>query len=189
MISIAVTREDFFPGEAAAIERMLSTGIIDRVHIRKPGADARAVDALVRAVDRRYYSRLSLHSCHELASRYGCGVHLNAANPYVPKGFKGVVSRSCHTVEELALPSDYSFLSPIFDSISKAGYSAAFPLDKLKGIVDSHIIALGGVRPENLVLLHEIDFGGAAFLGYIWTGDIEQNILEIEKYKKLCCNS
>lgn len=189
MICIAISPEDFHSGEAAAIEGMLDCGVIDRVHIRKPGADAEAVEALVGAINRRYHSRLSLHSHHALAARYGAGVHLNVANPRVPDGFTGIVSRSCHSIEELALPADYSFLSPVFDSISKKGYVGAFAPEKLKGIIGSNCVALGGVIPRYLPLLQEAGFGGAAFLGYIWNGDIRRNIMEIEKYKQLCCNS
>lgn len=188
MICIAVTREDFHPGEAAAIGRILADGVIDRVHIRKPGADSIAVEALIRAIDSRFHSRLSLHSHHGLATRYGAGVHLNVSNPYVPAGFEGIVSRSCHSLEELALPADYCFLSPIFDSISKTGYCAAFSPEALAGRVDRHVMALGGVRPEYMPKLYDIGFGGVAFLGYLWNGDISENIKEIEKYKKLCCN-
>lgn len=189
MICIAITSENFCPGEAVAIERMLAGGVIDRVHIRKPGADEGAVEALISAIDEGYHGRLSLHSHHHLAARYGTGVHLNAANPDVPDGFTGIVSRSCHSTEELALPSDYSFLSPIFDSISKSGYHGAFSLDALAAHVDRRVVALGGVRPEYLPILHETGFGGAAFLGYIWHGDISRNLEEIEKYKSLCFNS
>ena len=68
---------------------------------------------------------------------------------------------------------DYCFLSPIFDSLSKKGYSAAFPAETLRragseGIIDRHVYALGGITPERLPQLQEWGFGGAAMLGYLW---------------------
>lgn len=69
---------------------------------------------------------------------------------------------------------DYVTLSPIFDSISKSGYSKKFEVteiaDRIRG---KRVIALGGVRPELFLTLRENDFFGAALLGYIWNGDFE----------------
>lgn len=59
-------------------------------------------------------------------------------------------STSFHSFDEVAgntAPLDYAFLSPIFDSISKADYKAAFELESLKRVLPSSscpIIALGG---------------------------------------------
>lgn len=182
MRCIAVTRPDFSAGEAADITAMLRSGVIWRVHIRKPGAPADAVRRLVEAVPPQLRGRLSLHDAHALAAEYGTGIHLNARNPSVPAGFTGVVSRSCHSLEEAAAPADYRFLSPIFDSLSKQGYRSAFDPDALRGKVDDTFVALGGVTPDRLPLLADIGFGGAAFLGYIWSGNLTDNLEIIAKY-------
>lgn len=65
---------------------------------------------------------------------------------------------------------DYLFLSPIFDSISKAGYRSAFSHEQLQraadeGVIDRKVIALGGVTPERIPYLHSLGFGGVAMLG------------------------
>ena len=127
------------------------------------------------AVPERCYSRISLHDCHDMALRYGLGgVHLNGRNPVPPSGFAGLVSRSCHSFEELgryAGKCDYMFLSPVFDSISKRGYSSHFSLEDIKsnsGIVNDRVFALGGVSADNIGLLPDAGFGGAAVLGYLW---------------------
>ncbi len=106
------------------------------------------------------------------------GVHLNSRNPQAPAGFAGTVSRSCHSLEESRGAADYVFISPVFDSISKAGYTAAFSLDELRGKVDSRCIALGGVEPCRLSQVADAGFGGAALLGYIWR---DFSISELDK--------
>ena len=77
-----------------------------------------------------------MHDRHELAARFGVGgVHLNSRNPSVPDGFGGLVSRSCHSIAELSQYSsvcDYMFLSPVFDSISKSGYTSRFSLEEIR---------------------------------------------------------
>lgn len=86
------------------------------------------------------------------------------------------VSRSCHSIAEVQKYKDscnYLFLSPIYDSISKEGYGAAFSRTDLKraadeGIIDKKVYALGGVSAEHLPELQELGFGGAAVLGALW---------------------
>lgn len=176
MKRIIITRPDFFDGEANAIEAMLDNGA-DRVHIRKPGASAEAIEALVRSIRFDLRIRLSLHDHTELAMPLGVGgVHLNSRNPEVPAGFWGIVSRSCHSIEELARPHDgiaYSFLSPVFDSISKKGYTHGFDIAELaeaasRGIIGPDVYALGGVHPGNFRRVNSLGFGGAALLGAAW---------------------
>ena len=80
----------------------------------------------------------------------------------------GLVSRSCHSLDELTAEANYLFLSPIFDSISKPGYRAAFSAEELRGKVDGRVFALGGVTFEQLPYIQELGFGGAAMLGAAW---------------------
>ena len=68
---------------------------------------------------------------------------------------------------------NYMFLSPIFDSISKEGYGAAFTPEMLNDaaankIIDNKVIALGGIDASHIQALKDWHFGGAAFLGDIW---------------------
>lgn len=72
---------------------------------------------------------------------------------------------------------DYIFLSPVFDSISKSGYSSAFTHEQLaeaalRGIIDHRVFALGGVTPDKYSFLQRYHFGGAAMLGAIWNKTI-----------------
>lgn len=192
---IAITREEFFPAEAAAVERMLDGGFA-RIHLRKPAAAETELRRLIERIPVGCYDRLSLHDHHALAVEYGIGgIHLNSRNPEPPAGFGGVVSRSCHRICELKLhpAEEYLFLSPIYDSISKSGYKAAFTREELlkaaqEGVIDRRIVALGGVRPERLHELAAIGFGGAALLGFAW-GDGTLSSIERNLKTLLCCNS
>ena len=68
---------------------------------------------------------------------------------------------------------DYMSLSPIFDSISKSGYRAAFTRDELieahrQGIINERVLALGGVTFDRIDEVLEMGFGGAMILGDAW---------------------
>ena len=146
------------------------------MHLRKPGATAtdcaRLLDELP-ADDRR---RIVIHDFFELVEPYGLrGIHLNARRNTAPDGYKGHISRSCHSLEEAKLNKavcDYVFLSPIFDSVSKQGYTSTFTDETLKqasseGIIDRKVVALGGVTPDKISYLRRLGFGGAAMLGCV----------------------
>lgn len=173
---IVITQPSFVSDEGMFINALFESGV-DRVHIRKPGADREEHRQLIEQIDRCWHSRLSLHDCHELAVEYGCGVHLNGRNPNPPQNDGNLtLSASCHSldeVEERKQTCDYVFLSPIFDSISKQGYGSAFIRESIRkatqsGIVDRRVMALGGVSLGNLNIVREMGFGGAALLGDVW---------------------
>ena len=172
---IAVTTPNFWQGEAQAITELLAARGFSRVHIRKPGARSDEVERLLREIPADLRPRLSLHDCHHLAlQELAGGVHLNGRNPEPPDGFTGILSRSCHSLEEVrryADTVDYLFLSPVYDSISKTGYRAAFTIGELaaSGLLGEKVMALGGVTPERLAELHHAGFGGAAMLGAAWS--------------------
>lgn len=167
---IAITTPDFREGEADAICRLLDCGW-ERVHIRKPGASKEEIAGLIREIPSGYYPHISLHDYFELADDFGLGgVHLNGRNPIPPTGWKGLVSRSCHSIEEIEEYSglDYLTLSPIFDSISKPGYKSRFTPESLKNAVLGNVFALGGVTFSRLAGLEAAGFAGAAMLAEAW---------------------
>lgn len=178
MKRIAITLPDFIPCEAQAIVRALMSGY-DRVHLRKPGSSRRDMERLIVEIPADLRPRISLHDHLGLAVEYGLGgVHLNGRCHESPEGFRGIISRSCHSLDEVALYKDhceYVFLSPVFDSISKPGLLSGFTAEELcrardEGIVDGRVYALGGVTPENMDALEAMGFGGGAMLGCVWGG-------------------
>lgn len=170
---IAITLPEFFRDEPEAVCRLLDAGWA-RVHIRKPGATTSEVAELIKAIPAYYRSQLSLHDHFELAGPMGVGgLHLNRRNPVLPPRWSGVVSRSCHTVDEVesGSASDYVMLSPVFDSISKPGYKSRFSPSSLsrQGLSLEHLCALGGVTAARLPQLVRAGFGWAAMLSQAWT--------------------
>jgi thiamine-phosphate pyrophosphorylase len=91
------------------------------------------------------------------------------------------LSTSVHSIEDFnALPNcfEYTFLSPVFPSISKAGYVSG---KNLLGEVqkrtnfDVKLVALGGITNENKQLATDSGFDGVAMLGAIWSGNNDEN--------------
>ena len=173
---IAITTPNFIECESSVIPHLLQLGV-DLVHIRKPSATSEQLALLLNSLPTWCYDQLVVHDCLELANKYNLkGVHLNRRNHTVPDNFKGSVSMSCHSLEEVEIKkdmADYVFLSPIFNSISKNGYNSAFSKEELHnamklGTIDKKVIALGGVSLANIETVKDLGFGGAALLGDIW---------------------
>ena len=176
MECIVITSPGFLQGEADFIDRLFGHGL-DRLHLRKPGADIGECRRLLDGISREWLPRIVVHDNFGLCREYGLGgVHLNGRNPMAPPNHEGSVSRSCHSLEEISRykgECDYLTLSPIFNSISKQGYMAAFEPGQLaaardSGLIDSRVIALGGVTLENIPRVKELGFGGVAILGDVW---------------------
>lgn len=190
---IVITTPSFFPDEASLIDLLFAEGM-PRLHLRKPDCKRGELEALLDRISPAYYKRIVLHDWFDLAEeRKLGGIHLNRRNPEVPPLYKGRISRSCHSLEEVIEYKpvcDYVFLSPIFQSISKEGYGNGFSLDGLreaKGIIDEKVIALGGICPQTIMKLKDIPFGGVAVLGALWGNDPSLLVTDqlIKQFKRL----
>lgn len=190
---IVITSPGFLQGEADFIDRLFGNGL-DRLHLRKPGADIGECRRLLDGISREWLPRIVVHDNFGLCREYGLGgVHLNGRNPMAPPNHEGSVSRSCHSLEEISRykgECDYLTLSPIFNSISKQGYMAAFGPGQLaaardSGLIDRRVIALGGVTLENIPRVKELGFGGVAILGDVWQrmadGSVDEYLASLRK--------
>lgn len=173
---MVVTSEQDLLDETAAWEALREAGLT-HLHLRKPHWNEARMAACLESLSPALRACVRLHDHHVLAARYRLGgIHLNARHPSPPQGYSGNVSRSCHTLEEVECHKgacEYVFLSPIFASISKRGYEAAFTPGTLRaaaesGLIDARVVAMGGVTPDRLPLLQALGFGGAAVLGALW---------------------
>ena len=165
---IAITKPDFYDGEAAFIKRLFESGF-DIVHLRKPYCRdvarcvhnndvARRVHSndvarrvhidcicnLLNELSSEERSKIVVHDYPELYYEFSLkGIHINKNIVKYPEGYQGFKTRSCHSLEEVKLYKDdfdYVFLSPIFDSISKQGYKSAFTEDELRRASEEGII-------------------------------------------------
>lgn len=172
-LRIFITPEEIRQDEPERVSRLLQSGKWDIAHLRHPDATLRDMRNLIEAIPQKLHSRLRLHGHFCLAAEFNLGgLHLNHRCPSTPAFYSGPTSRSCHSIEEVigSTDCDYVTLSPIFDSISKQGYHAAFSpeeLQRLNDIDTPRVIALGGITPDRLTALDRYNFSGYAVKGAI----------------------
>ncbi|MDO4164442.1 MAG: thiamine phosphate synthase [Bacteroides sp.] len=173
---IVVTAPTFFVEEDKIITTLFEEGL-DILHLRKPETPAMYSERLLTLIPEKYHKRIVTHEHFYLQEEFNLmGIHLNARNPKEPHDYEGHVSCTCHSVEEVKGRKhfyDYVFMSPIFNCITKAGVTSGFTPEELRQagkekIIDSKVMALGGITPDNILQVKDFGFGGAVIMGDLW---------------------
>jgi len=179
---IILSAEDDIAGEIKTTNQLLSLGL-NTFHLRKPLWNIEQTQRFIEAIPAEFHGCLVIHSHFQLADRYKLkGIHLNEFNRKLIAQFNSekILSASFHSLKDIAedsFPYRYIFLSPVFNSISKPGYTANFDLNclpeelsslRLKKHLQPNVIALGGINAENINIAKAAGFSGAALLGGIW---------------------
>lgn len=159
-------------------------------HVRKPYFGRSELKQFLLAINQNYRDRLVLHSHHELAEELNIQrIHFTESKrkvtlllpikpPFVrykTKGFR--LSTSVHSIEDFnALENsfEYAFLSPVYPSISKEGYSSKIDLTKAikkRNNYSTQLVALGGVESKNINKTLKNGFDKVALLGSIWNSN------------------
>ena len=132
---ILITTPEYFVEENQILNALFEEGL-DTLHLRKPGTEAVYAERLLTLIPEKYHKKIVIHDHFYLCNEYKLkGIHLNSRNPIAPDNYSGHISASCHTLEEVQEDKktcDYVFLSPIFDSISKEGYSSNFTPEAIR---------------------------------------------------------
>lgn len=180
---ILITTPTYFVEEDQILTALFEEGL-DILHLRKPQTSPVYAERLLTLIPEKYHKRIVVHDNFYLKEEYNLkGIHLNSRNPEIPENYSGHVSASCHSFEEIQAKKkkmDYVFLSPVFDSISKEGYNAAFTPEEIReaahrGIIDKKVIALGGIDEETILRAKDFGFGGVALMGGLW-GKFDPNL-------------
>ncbi|SDY59273.1 thiamine phosphate synthase [Hymenobacter psychrophilus] len=171
--------------ETELVGEMLAAGLA-RFHVRKPAWEPAAIADYLARLPARYLPRVVVHGQPALVREFRLGgLHLTAAaraacrrRPLLLPG--QTLSTSFHHLAELRAHRrcyDYVFLSPVFDSLSKTDYPAAFSLEALTKALtplrnragySPQVMALGGVDEHRLAAVRQAGFAGAAVLGAVW---------------------
>lgn len=182
---IVITSPVFFDGEVDCLEGLLAAGLI-KLHIRKPGAAAAAMENLLNRLSDKWRAQLVLHGEPDMADRFDIPqVHCFAQEWALRRRDHspiGKVSTSFHSWKEVeggGAGLEYAFLSPLFDSISKPGYGAnPGLLERPPGSYACKVIGLGGINKDTILQVIDHGWDGVALLGWIW----EEPDAAVERY-------
>lgn len=194
---IVVTAPTFFVEEDKIITALFEEGL-DILHLRKPETPAMYSERLLTLIPAKYHKRIITHEHFYLQEEFSLmGIHLNPRNPKEPHDYSGHISCTCHSLDEVQNKKhfyDYLFLSPIYNCITKSGVTSGFTAEELRQagkskVIDSRVMALGGITPDNILEIKDYGFGGAVVMGDLWNkfnACTDRDYLEvIRHFKKL----
>lgn len=188
---IVITKEEWVKNEAEIINQMFHEGL-DLLHFRKPFFKEDEMRELLDSVDQSFHSQLVLHNHYHLAKEYAISrLHFREVDRlhelYKPLVDKSIISTSVHDINDynaLQCEWEYSFISPVFPSISKKGYGVGTKvLEEIKNRNNPEVqlIALGGIDENTIQRVFDFQVDGVALLGAVW--DREEPLTSFEKIK------
>ena len=191
---IVLSYEYSFPNELTLIHELFEEGLA-LFHLRKPTWSEEELYKYLKNIDPIYHRRIVLHDHYKLIESFSLkGIHCNVRNSthWLESKQNGLqLSASFHSVEELKILTEtfeYVFLSPVYDSISKENYHAAFSEEELKEGLNQNlqpdIIALGGINVERVDKCRDMGFDGVAVMGAVWKS--KDPVLAFRKLRNTC---
>lgn len=175
---IIISNPQFIPNEIVCINSLFDAGL-KVLHLRKPEASIEEIEDFISLIDNRLHSLIMIHSHYELLDSFNLrGIHFTEKTKYLQDEFANVACKKSMAVHELSDLDkvkpfiDYVFLSPLFPSVSKIGYSKQWDFEEMKRDLyrkrNFKIVALGGITLDNMEQIRELGFDDFALLGSIW---------------------
>jgi len=179
---ILLTHPKTQANEAALLNTFFEEGL-QTLHLHKPDYDVAQLQEYLNEIDTKWHPKIVLHTYpSNLAPHHPLnditanlkGIHLpekvRMEAMFLPNKFK-VISTSFHHLKDLLACEgeyEYLFISPIFNSISKQGYQAAFELDDLADAMSRSaypVIGMGGIAVDKMQTVRDLGFSGVGILG------------------------
>jgi thiamine-phosphate pyrophosphorylase len=196
---IIMTKSTFFVEEDKILTTLFEAGL-DNLHLYKPGSEPVFSERLLTLLPDSYYGRITVHDHFYLKEEFNLrGIHINDTQTPAPPSYKGNISRTCKSIDELKETkkrSNYVFLKTIFDSQSNPNDKSNLTIDELKeasrrGLIDKRVYAMGGMNLNNISLAKNLGFGGVVICGDLWNRfdilgglDYKELISHFEKLRK-----
>lgn len=178
MRTIVISHPSWLPGETEAVEALLDAQRNVWFHLRKPDANILDVRHFLLNLSSEARKKTVIHYHHSVICEFDLyGIHRSNANTDTYERyceFSSNRSFAAHSFDDILANPGYTYylLSPVFDSISKEGYTSRFSKYELTEFLHAYpeleVIALGGISDKNAKECRSMGFAGVAVLGYIW---------------------
>lgn len=186
---IVISNPINFKEEISSVIDLFESGL-EYFHLRKPDSNESEILDFINSIPNEFHSRIILHNHFRLIDKFNLkGIHFSLRFPSEKFFLNNSIvhqSASFHNIKEIKQCNfnlDYVFLSPIFDSISKANYNSRFDLVELEHEISEvktdkskpKIIALGGIDETRIRAVQKAGFDGIAILGTLWNRQHSRN--------------
>jgi len=171
---VVVSSPKNHPDEIAEVIKMFDLGL-EYFHIRKPRMGKKQLAEYIKQFPMKYRERIVIHSYHGLASKLKLGgIHLSRKHRKRGKFYqlklsiKQLVNRKMRVTRTFHKLTDvtndrrkyaYTFLSPVFDSITHSTLSGGFSKRALLVMIPQAkqpVLAMGGVTSDRFEEIKEL---------------------------------
>ncbi|MBP3373141.1 MAG: thiamine phosphate synthase [Bacteroidaceae bacterium] len=173
---ILLTSPNFFIEEDKILTTLFEEGL-DQLHLRKPDSEPVYCERLLSLIPSEYHSRIITYEHFYLRDEFDLmGIHLSNDTITPPTDYHGNITRTAYTLEQIKeykQNSLYVCMDCVYPSVSEPNQKQLYTLDEMRdavrqGVIDRKVMALGGVKLENLQEIKELGFGGAVVRGDLW---------------------
>lgn len=169
-----MTKPTFYVEEDKILSSLFDEGM-EYLHLNKPGSSPMYSERLLSLLSEDCYEKITVHDHFYLKEEYGLrGIHLDSTEADPPAGYKGHISRTCHSLSDLReakRKSEYVLLANTFNKhTAKSTYTQEELVDAARhGLIDKKVYAWGGVNLDTLRMAKELGFGGAVVCDDLWS--------------------
>lgn len=164
-----MTKPTFFVEEDKILTDLFNEGM-DCLHILKPGIAPMYYERLLTLLPEDCLSSIVVHDHYYLKDEYGLrGIHIDCHDTLPPVGYKGHLSRTCHSFDLLRnykKTCQYVFLPNCFNgketTLSKLSEAAS------QGLIDKRVYATGGITADSIRTARQLGFGGVVVCSDLW---------------------
>ena len=176
---LLLSSPDFFVEDDKIITTLFEEGL-DILHLRKPNSEPVYCERLLTLVPECFHNRIVTNDHFYLKEEFGLmGIHLSRRNPVAPESYRGQVTRSLYSLNELARLRErgdlgqYCILNNVFESVSRPD-DVPYDMEDLRaasraGIIGKRVMAQSGINLENIPVARELGLGGVVVGNDSWT--------------------
>ena len=189
---VLMSTPHFFVEEHHILTALFDEGL-EMVHLNKPNSEPVFCERLLSLLPEAYRKLIVTHDHFYLQNEYELkGIHLTERNPQKPDHYKGSVSCSCESVEDIVQLKKE--MDHILFNISAIDPTLLLKDCAKRKYIDKKIFATGNIDLDNAAQIADCGFGGIVLQNTIWdkfdihnTQDFKEIINHFRKIRRVVC--
>ena len=188
---VLMSTPQFFVEEHQILTALFDEGL-ELVHLNKPNSEPVFYERLLSLLPKEYRKLMVTHDYFYLQNEFELkGIHLSEPGQEIPSRYKGSVSCTCHSLDELsAIKKEKDYV--LLDVSQNDMLTQIIKDSSIRKGIDKKVYALGNLDYENIAQIVDCGFGGVILQDAIWsrfdlhnTQDFKDLINHFRKLRRL----
>ena len=162
---VLMSTPNFFVEEHHILTALFDEGL-EMVHLDKPNSEPVFCERLLSLLPESYRKLIVTHDHFYLQNEYELkGIHLSERNPQIPEGYRGCVSCSCDSFDNISqVKKD---MDHVLYDVTDIDFPTLKDASKRK-LIDKKVFATGNIDLDNVSQIADCGFGGVVLQEAIW---------------------